>query len=252
MCVGLTMLSRGSTAQVLQWLPEALLPQPGPQSPPADLVAGEHTSTIGITLSVIRHAYTPFIAPAPGTSLLFQSLQPYPAGTAIRGDLQLMVPQQRRDTAARWPRHTVGGSHRERWRTCAADVIVADMLPPACSGCAPGAQQSGVIYSTSATWFVWRPGLPTLAPRAVRLTAISVASERVSGSAIAVVSQGSAVFATPGALTAGAPVPVPALSPQHLRRKGIDADLQTNADGVHRARGLHRVRAENPHTLITG
>ena len=108
--MGLTMLSRGSTAQVLQWLPEALLPQPGPQSPPADLVAGEHTSTIGITLSVIRHAYTPFIAPALGTSLLFQSLQPYPAGTAIRGDLQLMVPQQRRDTAARWPRHTVGGS----------------------------------------------------------------------------------------------------------------------------------------------
>ena len=226
------MLSRGSTAQVLQWLPEALLPQPGPQSPPADLVAGEHTSTIGITLSVIRHAYTPFIAPALGTSLLFQSLQPYPAGTAIRGDLQLMVPQQRRDTAARWPRHTVGGSHRERWRTCAADVIVADMFPPACSGCAPGAQQSGVIYSTSATWFVWRPGLPTLAPRAVRLTAFSVASERVSGSAIAVVSQGSAVFATPGALTAGAPVPVPALSPLHLWRKVIDADLQTNADRV--------------------
>ena len=172
------------------------------------------------------HAHTPFIVPALGTSLLFQSWQPHPAGTAIRGDLQLMVPQQRRDTAARWPRHTVGGSHRERWRTCTADVIVADMLPPARSGCAPGAQQSGVIYSTSATWFVWRPGLPTLAPRAVRLTAILVASERVSGSAIAVVSQGGAVCATPGAVTAGAPVPVPTFSPRHLRRKGIDANFQ--------------------------
>ena len=91
------------------------------------------------------HAHTPFIVPALGTSLLFQSLQPYPAGTAIRGDLQLMVPQRRRDTAARWPRHTVGGSHRERWRTCAADVIVADMLPPACSGCAPGASGSSAV-----------------------------------------------------------------------------------------------------------
>jgi hypothetical protein len=100
------------------------------------------TSTTGITLSVIRHAHTPFIAPALGPSLLFLSLQPHPAGTAISGDSQLMVPQRRRDTAARWPRHTVGGSHRGRWRTCAADVIMADMLPPACSGCAPGASSA--------------------------------------------------------------------------------------------------------------
>ena len=107
----------------------------------------------------------------------------------------------------------------------------------------------------SSRWFVSRPKWPRLpfaAPRTVRLTAVSVPLKRAPGSAIAVASEVEAVSEVPGALTAGAPVPVPALSPQHLRRKGIDADLQTNADGVHRARGLHRVRAENPHTLITG